>query len=367
MTNSKMQIGPRALLVLTLAFFVASCHREQKALSEADAATSFVPARRGELVDKVSVAGVVRSERRTELRADRDLQVASVAVQDYQKVKKGTLLIAVDVTETKKKRLEIVDRKKTSELQQKSSSLKFRNLERNLERKHQLFLKGIVAATDYEKAAEEFENAKTDLKTKELDAQKTARELAEIDAQQQAANILAPLDGVASEVVSLQGSNKVSSGNVLAVVSDPSHLALWIRLNEVFLVRVKSGMTAKVRLDAFPGKFFGGRITQISTTPLAAPANGPFKEFDVAIGFPSGDDEIREGFQGNAEIEFGSRDKALVVPLAAIKVQDGKSYVVVADALGGGSDPRSVETGLKSDTEIEVVKGLADGDRVLIK
>lgn len=357
------------LLAAAMAVSLATACTKSQSAKKGDEPEALVAATTRDLTLGFTAQGVIRSEKRVEVRADRELKIAAVKVQDYQQVKRGDILVTIDTREATKSKDELTERKKTQDIQIRTARLRLRNAQKNQDRKRELLGKGIIPESEYEQAQQDYEAASTDVKTKDLDVAKLARELAELNSKIDAASFVAPIDGIVSELASGTGDAAgaaIGPGKLIAVVSDPSSVALWCRVSELYVNRLKVGATAIIRLDAQPNKAIAGKIAQIGANPTQS-GGGPFKEYEVAVSFPSAGLDVREGFLGQIEFSFEQRKGVVAVPNAAIKYDGGRSLVLVQAKLGPDLEARPVEVGLKTETETEVISGLKAGERVSLK
>jgi HlyD family secretion protein len=133
-------------------------------------------------------------------------------------------------------------------------------------------------------------------------------------------------------------------------------------VDEVDIARVQTGQTVSIRLDALPDAELTGTVKEIAKSVEPKSGNDPSKIVKLKLAIGATKVPLRPGmrFRGNVEIE---RVKAaVVVPVEAVFVKpDGP----VAYRKRGDSFERvALELGKRSATSIEVLKGLAPGDRV---
>lgn len=140
------------------------------------------------------------------------------------------------------------------------------------------------------------------------------------------------------------------------------------RLPERYQSRVATGQGVQVQLDALPGKSFEARV--LAVDPLID-ANG--RSIAVRAVMPrSTDAELRPGMFARVLIVFAVKDGALMVPEEAMVPQAGKQFVYVIDEKGQGDARKlvsrrvEVELGVRRGAEVEVVKGVAAGDTVVV-
>jgi multidrug efflux pump subunit AcrA (membrane-fusion protein) len=76
---------------------------------------------------------------------------------------------------------------------------------------------------------------------------------------------------------------------------------------------------------------------------------------------------LKSGMTANLQIVVGQRENALLVPVLAVQQGDVGNVVMVEETPGGAGVQAPVEVGLSDGTYVEVVRGLNEGDRVVIE
>ncbi|MEK7766229.1 MAG: hypothetical protein AAB368_08325, partial [bacterium] len=102
--------------------------------------------------------------------------------------------------------------------------------------------------------------------------------------------------------------------------------------------------------------------------------------YDTVIAFETQDDRIRPGMSAAASIVTDLRTDTLLIPRAAVRAAGGGSVVEVlpgatgAEALAaiGVTSPmppeqRNITTGLDNGQMVEVLDGLAEGERIVVR
>ena len=328
--------------------------------------TAYLPIKAGPLESQMSWRGIVRAANRIEIRADRKMKVKKILVKNFDSVKSGEPLLEVDNSETLTKVEELRDKLKAFDLEKESLKLKFDQTQKILARKRGLFKKGIVAEREHDEAVREAKVSETELKTKKLEEQKQKRELSELEAQLKAQVFLSPMNGTVANLISTEGgpNPEAQPGQLLAVVSDLGRLALWVPIEETNLHKISVGQRAQVKIDAAQGSQADGKVIEISSGGVQN--NTRVKTYEVGIAFSMKDQNLREGYGGEASMVFARKESAISVPLSALKYSDGKNFVSVAAANGSAGSPREVQLGIKTDTEAEVLAGLSDGELIVI-
>lgn len=164
--------------------------------------------------------------------------------------------------------------------------------------------------------------------------------------------LTAPMDGVVLKEDGEVG-DIVDSASLLFRVGEPKPLRVTAQVNEEDIPRVREGMKALLRTDAFAESGLGGTVREI--TPAGDPVA---KTFRIRIALPD-DTPLRVGMSIEANIV--SREKADVLLVPANALVDGAVFVVD----GGKARRRAVQTGIKGSRAVEVVSGLGAGEVVV--
>lgn len=185
------------------------------------------------------------------------------------------------------------------------------------------------------------------------------------------ATLVAPIDGVVlfntpgsavgAGAKPAEGSS-VSQQSAPFTVVDLSALTFIAEVDEADIERVKTGMKVTVTLDSFPGEEFVTTVTRVNPAAQATATGGTVFEVEVALTDVGKD--ILLGMKGDADIEVSSRGAALTVPVEALFSEGGTDFVYVVDS--GKLKKAEITVGATTDTEVEVLEGLTEGDVVAL-
>lgn len=141
---------------------------------------------------------------------------------------------------------------------------------------------------------------------------------------------------------------------VLFVVADEGSLRVTADVDERDIARVNEGQVALIRSDAFPGQVFDAVVTEI--TPQG---DASTRVFRVRLGLDP-QTPFRAGMTVEANIISGRRDNAVLAPAAAAR---GDVIWVVS---GSRVERRAIVRGASGDARVEISKGVAAGERVVV-
>lgn len=220
-------------------------------------------------------------------------------------------------------------------------------------------------------------------------------------------NATAPLDGVVTNLPVRVGETVVpgvqnSAASTIMTIADMSLITAEVKVDETDIVNVKLDQLADITIDAIPNKTFKGRVIEIGNTAIlrstgvaasqSTVSSQEAKDFKVVVAIDSPPDEIRPGLSCTAKIVTATRSKAVTIPIQALTVRqrgdlepetEGSKkkelpapgspeekarkeelqgvFVVV----NGKAEFRQLDTGITGATDIEVTKGLKEGEEIV--
>jgi hypothetical protein len=125
------------------------------------------------------------------------------------------------------------------------------------------------------------------------------------------------------------------------------------------LKQIQAGDMTRVEVDAFPGEMFSGRIARLAPVLDPATRTAPI---EVEIANPGY--KLKPGMYARVTVTTDERKDALVVPTNAVVDYTGRRGVFVASGDSTVSF-RPVRIGIEESEQIEILDGVADGDRVV--
>jgi HlyD family secretion protein len=183
--------------------------------------------------------------------------------------------------------------------------------------------------------------------------------LEEARATLESATMVAPFDGTVTSVGVAVG-DLVSSGTRVVTLADLGKLEVVATVDETEISQVKVGQNATITFDALSGAKFTGKVVEV---PLVGQLVQNVVSYDVVLSLEgAGGESLLPGMTANVTIVTGQRQNVLLLPALAI-AQDDSGDVVT---LEGSEGTVPVQVGLSNGTYVEVVRGLNEGDKVVI-
>jgi multidrug efflux pump subunit AcrA (membrane-fusion protein) len=181
--------------------------------------------------------------------------------------------------------------------------------------------------------------------------------------------IIAPFDGT---VVSVG----VKVNDVLSQIDYSSKIAVQLvdtkaikfagQVDEIDILKIKIGQKAAVSVDAVPGTDFPGTVTFISPYGVSETTSRVVK-FAVTVEFDKPPADLKGNLSATANVSIFKAENVLTVPLTAVTTNKDGSTVLLVTGPNGESEKRKVTLGRQNQQSVEILSGLADGDKVIIE
>ncbi len=188
--------------------------------------------------------------------------------------------------------------------------------------------------------------------------------------QQSSAVIYAPISGTVSgltlqsgSVISSQGtssnSSTITSQKIASVVTQAAPM-ISVNLTEIDIINVKVGDKVTLTFDALSDRTFTGKVVSVDT--IGSVTSG-VTNYPTLIALDIQEVNVLPNMSASASIITDTKKGVLTVPVTAVQYAEGAPYVRVMK--NGKAQQVTVETGIASDTHIEIVNGLSLGDTII--
>jgi HlyD family secretion protein len=188
--------------------------------------------------------------------------------------------------------------------------------------------------------------------------------LAKAQAALEAATMVAPFDGTVTSVGAKVG-DLVSSATNVVTLADLSDLRVLATVDETDISGVQVGQDAQITFDSLPGRRFRGKVLEV---PLESTLVQNVVSYKVPVSLTGIEGvSLKPGMTANLSLVVGRRQNVLLVSVLAVQQGDDGDVVLVQDATGGAAVSTPVELGLSDGTNVEVLRGLNEGDQVVVQ
>jgi macrolide-specific efflux system membrane fusion protein len=338
-------------------------------------ASLIVPVKKGDLPIEVIETGKVQPREKVEVKSKVAGQVEKVFVEEGAWVKRGQPLLRLDSTDFRRDvaRTEADVARAEADVAQAKNGLEFAKL--SLDRKQKGLEGRGVAQIDVDFAANEVKAKTVALQTAQVMLSGAKVALGASQDRLRYTQIQAPMDGTViqrgieeGEVVT-PGVQATFEGKALLTIADLSTLIVKADLNQIDVAKVKLGQKVKLTLDALPGKTYEAVITKVAPAS-STPKGGTVEVFPVEATLAKADGEIKPGMTADVRVHIETKPGVLYLPIEAVVKEAGKAHVTKISVGEKGkekTDKVDVKTGVRNDRDVEIVDGIKEGDKVLIK
>jgi len=257
--------------------------------------------------------------------------IKQMGVREGSSVKRGDVLAELDLSEIS--------------AQVDQAEIGFEKARRDLTRAENLYLDSVATLEQYQNAESAWEVAKSQL------------EIAEFNLEH--STIKAPSDGKIQKIL-VETSELIAPGYpAILFASTESDWVVRVSLTDKDIVKLSLGDSARVFMDAYPGRRLRAEIIELGT--VADPVTATY-EAELLILHPL--PGFRSGFISRAEIYPSEIKRAMVLPLhALIDATDNRAFVFIYRH--GKAEKRGIRTGAILGEEVVVNDGLSEGDLVI--
>ncbi len=318
----------KRLILPAAAVILAACSGKDK---NAAPLIQTAPVTRQDIVVDVEATGIIAPVNAVEVRSKASGQIIKLPVELGSRVKPGDLLAQIDPRDAQNRYDQAVAAREAAEANLEVTKSQF-------DRSTQLANEGVITAPELESAKLAYANAKSQLATARtnLDIAKVALE---------DVTIRAPVAGVViqklvsvGQVIS-SSTNSPSGGTILLQMADLSHVRDSTLVGESDIGRVRPGLTASVRVDAYPNRVFHGTVDKIAPQ---ATVEQSVTMFPVLINIDNQDGALMPGMNSDVSVLVSRADGALAIPNDAIRT----TRDIETAALALGMDPDKAKAAL---------------------
>ena len=159
--------------------------------------------------------------------------------------------------------------------------------------------------------------------------------------------------------------DRVTPSQAIARVVEVGRMLVDTSVPERVVHRVRPGQPVTVLLEAFPDLRLSGRVMTIGVLARTArDGMAEAKRFDITVELDPTTAELRPEMTARVDIRVGERRDVVRLPVSALFERDGLTLVNVSR--GGRVEARQVELGEQNPRFVEVLAGVAEGERVML-
>ena len=297
--------------------------------------------KKGEIKKELSLSGKIDAKEKVSLQFQQGGLMSWVGVKEGDFVRKNQAIASLDT------RLTSINLKKSLNIYS-ITRLDFDQLNK-----------------DYEKYEENADNnyrekIKRILQKNQLTLENSVLDVESLDLSIKLSSISTPISGIVTKV-----SNPIAGVNVLPSQSqfeiiNPATIYFSVSVDQMDLFGLNKEKEVEIVLDAYPDTKLLGKIDNISFAPILGETGTVYEVKMVFEKLDNKDMRYKIGMTGDANLILEKQENVLFVPQEYVKEDAKGKYLLV----GKKMEKIYVETGLESDTSVEIKNNIKEGDIV---
>lgn len=308
--------------------------------------------------DTVTFVGNLEAEEKASVASKvSDVTVLSVNVDVGDEIKRGDILVEMDDSLNRRQIEEAraaVARAEAAIAQAKS---RLSTVEKDYKRYKQLYEEQVISRQQFDQTEGQYEVEKAGLDLAQRELKQAQARLEQLLIVKNYHKVAAPVGGVIAER-RVDPGDTVKSGDVLLVISRQDNVKVKGPITETDYPKVKLGQPVHVRVDAFPGQGFNGKVNRISPVLDPATRTGEVEALMASQGL------LRPGMFARAFIVVGSHE-ALALPREAVRQLAGTGEWYCFVASDDVAQQRPIKRGAEQGNWVEVTEGIDPSELVI--
>jgi HlyD family secretion protein len=334
---------------------------------------------------RVKATGEITPETRVDISAKVVGEIINLPVVEGQDIRSGQLLLEIESDLYEAARNQARAAVRQAEVSVRRQEVQLADARRTIRRTKELIVDGLVSQEALDTAQLALDTAMVEVEAQKhaVDQYRSALQRTEDDLAR--TTIRSPMDGTVIQLNAEQGETVVPGstnlpGSVIMTVADMSVLLAEVEVSEVDVVNVALGQEAEVKVDALGTEPQKGHVVEIATSGRRDPTQGTIR-FRVKVALEDPDPSLRPAMTAKVDILTATSEDAITAPIQAVVkrtlddegeevkgtaakgIEESEVVYVISD---GEASIRAVETGISDNLYVEIVKGLVDGEEVIV-
>ncbi len=367
-SNTKLYIFLAIIILLTGCYYTFRDTTEKFAYITEDV-------KKQDIQKTVNATGEVRAVDLVTVGAQASGKVEKLYVEIGQEVKKGDMIAQIDSTTQQNDVDTIKSKLKSYESQLIAADVAFKVAEKKYDRQKLLNQKNATSKEDLENAQKVFEDAKSQM-VQIISMLKEARiSLSTAETNLSYTKITSPLDGTIVSVPVKEGQTVNAAMNTPTIVqiANLDNMEILIEISEGDILNIRTGDRVTYSILANLDKTYETTLKSIDPG-LTLLSNGEYTEVvssSEAIYYygrlivPNPEGELRIGMTTQNVIFVAAAKDVLTIPATALKGSGSDKYVNILLS-DGKVEEKHISTGVSDGFNVEVTKGLSEGQKVII-
>jgi len=321
--------------------------------------------RPGELQQNVLATGKLDALRKVDVGAQVSGQLKTLSVEIGDKVKKGQLLGVIDPEQAENQIKEVEATLMELRAQRSQAEAERKLAQVTLNRQRQLATTQAISQQDLDTSVTELAVKQAQIGTIDAQIKRNQASLDSAKTNLDYTRIVAPMAGEVTQITTLQGQTVIAAQQApnILTLADMGTMLVKAQVSEADVIHLKPGQKAWFTVLGDPQTRYEGVLKDILPTPEKV-NDAIFYHARFEVPNPKG--VLRLDMTAQVHIQLAGEKNVLTIPLAALGESSGDNRYNVKVLRNGETREREVSLGSRNDTDVVVVKGLEEGEEVVI-
>lgn len=349
------------------------------------------------IIETTTANGKIQPETEVKISPDVSGEIVELYIKEGEYVEKGKLLLKIkpDTYISMRDRAEASLNSAKARLAQ--TEAQYIQSDLSYKRNKQLWEQKAISKAEFENAEAAFKMAKADVEAARFTIKSGEASLKETEENLIKTSVYAPMSGTISRLNVEKGERVVGtelmSGTELMRIADLNRMEVMVEVNENDIIRVLTGDTAIVEVDAYMDDKFNGIVTEIANSATTTGISvDQVTSFDVKILLlkesyqhhitETNPTPFRPGMSATVDIQTETKLNILSVPIQAVTTRADTTEQIYDEEESSFDDEelkqvvfvvnenmalsKEVETGIQDNNYIEILSGITEEDEVVI-
>ena len=320
--------------------------------------------RPGDLQQSVLATGKLDALRKVDVGAQVSGQLKTLSVAIGDKVKKDQLLGVIDPEQAQNQIKEVEATLMELRAQRLQAEAEWKLARVTLSRQQQLAKTQAVSQQDLDTAATEMAVKQAQIGAIDAQIKRNQASLDTAKTNLDYTRIVAPMAGEVTQITTLQGQTVIAAQQApnILTLADMSTMLVKAQVSEADVIHLQPGQKAWFTVLGDPQTRYEGKLKDVLPTPEKV-NDAIFYYARCEVPNPKG--ILRLDMTAQVHIQLTDVKNVLTIPLSALGDPIGNNRYNVRLLRNGETREREVVIGARNDTDVEIVKGLEEGDEVI--
>ncbi|WP_436893689.1 macrolide transporter subunit MacA [Siccibacter turicensis] len=321
-------------------------------------------ARKNDLQQSVLATGKLDALRKVDVGAQVSGQLKTLSVNIGDSVKKDQLLGVIDPEQAENQIKEVEATLMELRAQRRQAQAEAALARVTLSRQQQLAKTQAISRQDLDTAATELAVKEAQIGTIDAQIQRNQASLDTAKTNLDYTKIVAPMAGEVTQITTLQGQTVIAAQQApnILTLADLGTMLVKAQVSEADVIHLKPGLQAWFTVLGDPLTRYEGTLKDILPTPEKVnDAIFYYARFEV----PNAKRVLRLDMTAQVHIQLSNLKNVLTIPLSALGDPVGENRYKIRVLRNGEVRDREIVIGARNDTDVQVVKGLEEGEEVI--